>query len=198
MHDAAPFWSAHVQHRIPRPTKHTPTRTRTCTPLQGTLGATFFQQAHNMIQAPEKIPNILGAALPDSSNFFMQFIAMRALFLVWLRLCMPHGGVWQNWLRYICCPAACCATCNTGGCCARRWRARARLTQRQRWHMLLRHCHKHVTHCAPRSTCLCLHTHTHTLSLHLPHTRPQTRRHNTPHRARQEPDVWAAHAALRL
>lgn len=85
-----------------------------CNPLQGTLGATFFQQAHNMIQSPEKIPNILGAALPDSSNFFMQFIAMRALFLVWMRLCIPHGGVWQNWMRFCLCPAMCCSMCHTG------------------------------------------------------------------------------------
>jgi hypothetical protein len=81
---------------------------------QGTIGSTFFQQVHSIIQSPDKLPTILGAALPDSSNFFMQFIAMRALFLIWLRLCVPHGGVWQNWLHYCCCPRFCCSTCNTG------------------------------------------------------------------------------------
>lgn len=87
--------------------------------LQGTIGSTFFQQVNSIIQSPEKLPTILGAALPDSSNFFMQFIAMRALFLIWLRLCVPHGGVWQNWMHYLCCPAFCCSTCNTGGCTTR-------------------------------------------------------------------------------
>jgi hypothetical protein len=82
--------------------------------LQGTIGSTFFQQVNSIIQSPERLPTILGAALPDSSNFFMQFIAMRALFLIWLRLCVPHGGVWQNWMHYCCCPRFCCSTCNTG------------------------------------------------------------------------------------
>lgn len=57
---------------------------------------------------------MLGAALPNSSNFFIQFIAMRALFLVWLRMCVPHGGVWQNWAHFACCPPAMCSFCNTG------------------------------------------------------------------------------------
>lgn len=85
-----------------------------CFAVQGTVGSTFFQQVRRIIQTPDQIPNILGAALPDSSNFFMQFIAMRALFLVWLRLCVPHGGVWQNWCHFCFCPASCCSTCNTG------------------------------------------------------------------------------------
>eukprot|EP00775_Hariotina_reticulata_P011017 gene11017-11171_t len=59
--------------------------------LQGTIGSSFFMQVRKIIQAPEQLPSILGAALPDSSNFFMQFIAMRALFLIWLRMCVPHG-----------------------------------------------------------------------------------------------------------
>ncbi|KAF8073110.1 AAP5 [Scenedesmus sp. PABB004] len=81
--------------------------------LQGTVGSTFFQQVRHIIQSPEQLPNILGAALPDSSNFFMQFIAMRALFLIWLRMCVPHGGVWQNWCHYCLCPSCCCSYCNT-------------------------------------------------------------------------------------
>jgi hypothetical protein len=66
------------------------------------------------VQNPSNLPQILGAALPDSSNFFMQFIAMRALFLIWLRMCVPHGGVWQNWCRVVWCNPWWCATCNTG------------------------------------------------------------------------------------
>eukprot|EP00879_Flechtneria_rotunda_P012611 GHRR01013169.1.p1 GENE.GHRR01013169.1~~GHRR01013169.1.p1 ORF type:complete len:1229 (+),score=453.96 GHRR01013169.1:316-3687(+) len=81
--------------------------------LQGIIGSTFFQQVRHIIQSPEQLPNILGAALPDSSNFFMQFIAMRALFLIWLRMCVPHGGVWQNWCHYCWCPRCCCSVCNT-------------------------------------------------------------------------------------
>lgn len=79
------------------------------------IGSTFFQQVHKIIQSPAQLPNILGAALPDSSNFFMQFIAMRALFLIWLRMCVPHGGVWQNWCHFCWCASCCCSTCNTGG-----------------------------------------------------------------------------------
>lgn len=82
--------------------------------VQGTVGSTFFQQMWRIFNAPSELPEILGAAIPDSSNFFMQFIAMRSLFLVWLRLCIPHGGVWQNWLFKVVCPAACCSMCNTG------------------------------------------------------------------------------------
>jgi hypothetical protein len=44
----------------------------------------------------------------------MQFIAMRALFLIWLRMCVPHGGVWQNWCHFCWCPSCCCSSCNTG------------------------------------------------------------------------------------
>jgi hypothetical protein len=46
----------------------------------------------------------------------MQFIAMRALFLIWLRMCVPHGGVWQNWCHFCWCPSCCCSSCNTGMC----------------------------------------------------------------------------------
>jgi len=84
-------------------------------PAQGTIGSSFFMQVRKIIQSPEQLPSILGAALPDSSNFFMQFIAMRALFLIWLRMCVPHGGVWQNWCHYCFCLSCCCSTCNTGG-----------------------------------------------------------------------------------
>jgi hypothetical protein len=84
--------------------------------VQGLIGSTFFQQVHKIIQSPAQLPNILGAALPDSSNFFMQFIAMRALFLIWLRMCVPHGGVWQNWCHFCWCPSCCCSSCNTGKC----------------------------------------------------------------------------------
>jgi hypothetical protein len=38
---------------------------------------------------------------------------MRAFFLVWLRLCIPHGGVWQNWGRHVLCPRGLVAQCNT-------------------------------------------------------------------------------------
>ena len=81
--------------------------------LQGVIGSTFFQRVTQIIYHPQNLPSILGAALPNSSNFFIQFIAMRALFLVWLRMCVPHGGVWQNWAHYLCCPPACCSFCNT-------------------------------------------------------------------------------------
>jgi hypothetical protein len=78
------------------------------------VGSTFFQRVQQIIYHPETLPSILGAALPNSANFFIQFISMRALFLVWLRMCVPHGGVWQNWAHYICCPPAWCSFCNTG------------------------------------------------------------------------------------
>jgi hypothetical protein len=81
--------------------------------LQGVIGASFFQQVWRIVFNPTDLPRLLGYALPDSSNFFMQFIAMRAFFLVWLRLCIPHGGVWQNWARKVLCPRSCVAQCNT-------------------------------------------------------------------------------------
>ena len=83
-------------------------------PSQGIIGSTFFQRVQQIIYHPENLPSILGAALPNSSNFFIQFISMRALFLVWLRMCVPHGGVWQNWAHFVCCPPAWCSFCNTG------------------------------------------------------------------------------------
>ena len=81
--------------------------------LQGVIGSAFFQQITAIIYRPATLPQILGVSLPDSSNFFIQFIAMRALFLVWLRMCVPHGGVWQNWGRRVFCPRRCCSFCNT-------------------------------------------------------------------------------------
>ena len=79
------------------------------------MGSTFFQRLYEIISNnPQNVPNLLGAALPTSSNFFIQFIALRALFLVWLRMCVPHGGVWQNWCHFLCCPPCCSAYCNTG------------------------------------------------------------------------------------
>jgi hypothetical protein len=81
--------------------------------LQGIVGSAFFQQLTAIVYDPRNLPNILGVSLPDSSNFFIQFIAMRALFLVWLRMCVPHGGVWQNWAHFVCCPPRCCSFCNT-------------------------------------------------------------------------------------
>ena len=78
------------------------------------IGSTFFQRLQQIIYHPQSLPSILGAALPNSANFFIQFIAMRALFLVWLRMCIPHGGVWQNWAHFICCPPRLCSFCNTG------------------------------------------------------------------------------------
>jgi hypothetical protein len=97
----------------PPPTPPTPPSTRPANP-QGIIGSAFFQQLTNIIYRPQNLPQILGVSLPDSSNFFIQFIAMRAFFLVWLRMCVPHGGVWQNWCHYLFCPPNYCSVCNTG------------------------------------------------------------------------------------
>lgn len=103
---ASPNYRPHAAQHLHVPTRPTP---------QGIIGSTFFQRVQQIIYHPENLPGILGAALPNASNFFIQFISMRALFLVWLRMCVPHGGVWQNWCHYLCCPPRCCSFCNTGG-----------------------------------------------------------------------------------
>jgi hypothetical protein len=49
---------------------------------------------------------LLGASLPASSNFFLSYLAFRALVAAPLRLLVPHVGVRLYLLRRYCRPAA--------------------------------------------------------------------------------------------
>lgn len=65
----------------------------------GLLGATVVQQINNAIYSPSSIPSLIGAALPSASNFFIGYVALRALFLTPLRLLIPYPAMAFHWLR---------------------------------------------------------------------------------------------------
>ncbi|CAG9467254.1 unnamed protein product [Pedinophyceae sp. YPF-701] len=59
----------------------------------GLLGSTILQQVERVVEDPGQVVQIIGRALPASSNFFLAFTAMRALFVAPLSLPLPVGGM---------------------------------------------------------------------------------------------------------
>lgn len=66
----------------------------------GMLGGTILSKISAIVQGSEGIVEILGTAVPASSNFFISYIVLRAFFLVPYQLMLPHPGVWHYLIRY--------------------------------------------------------------------------------------------------
>ena len=65
--------------------------------LGSMIAGSIFNQIKRLVQSPGEISNILGESLPTSSNFFINYLALRAFGLVPFRLILVHGGIWR-WL----------------------------------------------------------------------------------------------------
>ena len=61
------------------------------------IAGSLTQQLRNLIEAPGNITDVLGESLATSSNFFINYVALRAFGLVPFRLVLVHGGIWR-WL----------------------------------------------------------------------------------------------------
>ncbi|KAG2489468.1 hypothetical protein HYH03_012104 [Edaphochlamys debaryana] len=61
--------------------------------LGAVLGAGFLRKLGTYLQDPESIFNEIGQSLPNTANFFIQFVIARGLFVNVLRLLWPHAGV---------------------------------------------------------------------------------------------------------
>lgn len=60
------------------------------------LGGTIFSGLRQAIQDPGAIINILGTAIPSASNFFINYVILRALTMTMFRLFYPHACVGMN------------------------------------------------------------------------------------------------------
>jgi len=67
--------------------------------LGGMLGGSILNHIDAIVKKPADAVHIIGKALPVSSNFFVNYVTLRAFFLAPLQLLIPHGGVWQFLLR---------------------------------------------------------------------------------------------------
>lgn len=66
----------------------------------GMLGGTIFSRLTDMVKGTVSIVEVLGRAVPASSNFFISYVVLRAFFLVPYQLMLPHPGVWQYLIRW--------------------------------------------------------------------------------------------------
>eukprot|EP00803_Ostreobium_quekettii_P009724 evm.model.scf_220.3 EVM.evm.TU.scf_220.3 scf_220:31260-46576(+) len=67
--------------------------------LGAVLGGSFFFQLNAAVENASKIPELIGVAMPASSNFFIDYIAFRALFLLPLQLLLPTPSWWYYLLK---------------------------------------------------------------------------------------------------
>lgn len=65
----------------------------------GMIGGSVSQQITQFINNPQGITTQLGTAMPSSSNFFINYLALRSFGLVPFRLILPHGGIWRFLFR---------------------------------------------------------------------------------------------------
>jgi hypothetical protein len=65
--------------------------------ILGILSGSIVWQVKYLIQNPGAISPTLGTSLAKSSNFFINYLALRAFGLVPFRLILVHGGIWR-WL----------------------------------------------------------------------------------------------------
>lgn len=70
------------------------------------IAGSLTVQLQNLIEKPGSITDVLGESLATSSNFFINYVALRAFGLVPFRLVLVHGGIWR-WLGK--CAPPCCA-----------------------------------------------------------------------------------------
>ena len=69
--------------------------------LGAMLGGSVIAELPTYIQQPSKIWNALSAAIPASSNFFINYVAYRALVMAWFRLFYPHMGTTVAMLKWM-------------------------------------------------------------------------------------------------
>ena len=65
-------------------------------------GGSILSQLEVAIKDPESIPRLVGTAIPKFSNFFINYVAYRAIYSNAMRLCVPSAG---HVFTYLCC---CC------------------------------------------------------------------------------------------
>jgi hypothetical protein len=61
------------------------------------IAGSLLLQIQKLIERPGQIMEVLGESLAISSNFFINYLAIRAFGLVPFRLVLVHGGIWR-WL----------------------------------------------------------------------------------------------------
>lgn len=64
--------------------------------LGSLLGGTIINGLRQAISDPSSIVNILGTAIPSASNFFVNYVILRALTMTMFRLFYPHACVGMN------------------------------------------------------------------------------------------------------
>lgn len=69
--------------------------------LGALLGGTILNGLRAAIDNPKNIFQILGQAVPASSNFFINYVMYRAFVMVWFRLFWPHACVFSDILRWL-------------------------------------------------------------------------------------------------
>ena len=69
--------------------------------LGAMLGGSVIAELPTYIEDPTQIWNALSAAIPSSSNFFINYVAYRALVMAWFRLWYPHMGTTVSMLKWM-------------------------------------------------------------------------------------------------
>ncbi len=69
--------------------------------LGAMLGGSVIAELPTYIDDPTQIWNALSAAIPSSSNFFINYVAYRALVMAWFRLWYPHMGTTVSMLKWM-------------------------------------------------------------------------------------------------
>ena len=67
--------------------------------LGAMLGGTILYQLDDAVHNPSRIPILIGVSMPISSNFFINYIVMRAFFLMPYQLLFPHPNWWKFLLK---------------------------------------------------------------------------------------------------
>lgn len=62
--------------------------------LGAMLGGSVFYNINDAVKRPQDLVELLGMAVPASSNFFVNYVTLRAFFLLPYRLLLPHPGIW--------------------------------------------------------------------------------------------------------
>ena len=69
--------------------------------LGGMLGGSVLYKINSAVKHPAELMHWIGLALPASSNFFVNYVCLRAFFLVPYQLLVPHPGIWFYIFRYL-------------------------------------------------------------------------------------------------
>eukprot|EP00210_Caulerpa_lentillifera_P005734 g5482.t1 len=66
--------------------------------LGAMLGGSVLYNINDAVKKPQNLMELLGTAVPASSNFFVNYMTLRAFFLLPYSLLVPHPGIWY----YLC------------------------------------------------------------------------------------------------